>query len=597
VAKGRKLPVDIPRLGRAVQTSRRQLQAFREERLDMVRQYAGQSYNTRTLVAKNPRFLLSTIHRKHAPAVAATQEWLNRQVERMHLARKLQRGVLDGMFSLSVTKVALADPAMAARAGWNIAAGQPFADNVDLDDWVMDMYARSWESCAFMGHRYRVPLEAVREDKSYSAARKDLQHSEDFEYNDGGDERVSHLGRSQYGLNEELEDMVDLWEIYVPRRRLVLTLAAGGDGLPVTDADPLKVQPWMGPDDGPYHPLMFDVVPGNLMPKSPVMDLYPLHNAVNSSFRKLTRQAERLKVIGLTRGGASEDGSRIQATSDGEMIRVDDPASTSEFTMGGPNAQLFAYFMQAKDLFDFLAGNLSIMGGLSPQSKTATQDKLLNENSSRSVADMQEVTTSYARRVGGALAWYYWHHPFDVQESQYQVPGLPEASLLRKVHPLGARDMVTNEPAPLQRDARWDQLDLKVDPYSLQPATPQSRAAALKQLVMEVVLPAMPLLQQQGIGFDMNKFLTKIAELTDMPDLPDILSVQEPPTGNATTGGTEAQPGMAASTTRNYVRESMPGRTDKGNTQNMVSSLLGVNPGGDPQANGKTMMSGMGGGR
>ena len=43
------------------------------------------------------------------------------------------------------------------------------------------------------------------------------------------------------------------------------------------------------------------------------------------------------------------------------------------------------------------------------------------------------------------------------------------------------------------------------------------------------------------------------------------------------------QAGMPAETTRNYVRESRPGQTQQGSDRNLISSMLGVNPGGNPE--------------
>ena len=113
--------------------------------------------------------------------------------------------------------------------------------------------------------------------------------------------------------------------------------------------------------------------------------------------------------------------------------------------------------------------------------------------------------------------------------------------------------------------------------------TPQHRLAGLMQIVKEILLPLMPIAQGQGVGLDVHALLAKMAKYMDQPDLAEIISIQEPPKQVENPGEGPGVPGAAPKppeTTRNYVRESMPGRTRQGNDRNMVSALMGVNPGG-----------------
>src|SRR5207253_10472217 len=67
--------------------------------------------------------------------------------------------------------------------------------------------------------------------------------------------------------------------------------------------------------------------------------------------------------------------------------------SVTQIVQSGQTLQILSVVCdQLKQLFSSQAGNLDIMGGLSPQSKTAHQDAMLNQNSSQSIADMQDAT-------------------------------------------------------------------------------------------------------------------------------------------------------------------------------------------------------------
>src|SRR4051812_22251727 len=97
----------------------------------------------RSLIAKAPRFLLSTFQRNNKPAVATMQSWVNTAVEDMHLAETLRRVVLDALYGpCGILKIALATPADSMSSGWNTPVGRPFADRIDLDDFVFDVHAR-----------------------------------------------------------------------------------------------------------------------------------------------------------------------------------------------------------------------------------------------------------------------------------------------------------------------------------------------------------------------------------------------------------------------------------------------------------------------
>lgn len=600
--------IDYSKLCQAIDTARQSLRRYREEKREAVRHYVGAHWSdagsdkrvpvnllalyvrimSRTLVSKNPRVMLQTFKKKGRNIVGAMETWANREIERMRLDGVLQRCTVDGLFSIGVCKIGIASPINSAMEGWNLKAGEPFADFVSLDDFVCDMHARDWSEVSFIGHRYRAPLDTLTDDARYEASqRKDLVSEVDSEYNHEGDERLSSMGRGdQAGDAEEFEEYVWCWEVYLPRHNLVCRiLDKHVNGSLSPDAKPFSEEPYIGHPDGPYEILAFDIVPDNLMPKAPVQDLVDLAVAFNENFRKLMRQADRTKNVGLCQGAADEDGNRVVQANDGEMIRVDNPEKISAIDLGGVNANLLQFVMVIKDLFDFVGGNISILGGLSPQSKTATQDKMLNENSGMTTSSMGETTTKFAACVIEKLCWLWKHDPQRTMETHYSLPGLQEVSIDRKV-------------TPVDRDAlSWDDLDVKVDPYSMVHQTPAARAGAINGLV-DRMLPLMPLLQQQGLFFDLNFYLTLMAKLMDQPDVELLFSVQEPPVpepgGDAAAAPGAESLGMPSSTTRNYVRESTSGRPQQGSALSMAGSGQSPFQGNNGQggANGSSRVNG-----
>lgn len=575
-----------------MQTARRSHKRHREERRFAVEQYTGPRYTDegdyraqaqepinlisqyisivgRNLIAKNPRVMLSTFDRSNKPAVSAMQTWSNNKLVEMHFAETAQRVVLDALFAIGILKIGLATPADAATYSWNLKAGQPFACRVDLDDFVYDIHARDFSEVSFIGHRYRAPLELIRDSSLYSKGRKDLVASADPMYNLEGDERVSTMGRGYIaGNTEEFEEFVDLWEVYLPRHRLVYTFAdddvAGATSVRDGDvAEALRCQTWVGPDNGPYHILPFGIVPGNAFPKGKIPDLIDLHLFANNSYRKLIDQTERQKTLLLVQGGAMEDGNRIQKASDGEIIRCDNPAASVEAKHGGADQQTIQMFLNCHQMFNELAGNLALMGGIAPQSKTATQDKMLNENSAGGIADMQDTTITFVSEAVKSLCWYWWHDPYLTMKVNHSVPGLPQISTVSKI-------------TPQQRTGAFEDLDIKIDPYSMQHSTPQSKLGMINQIVKELWLPMSQQAAQSGVTFDYQTFFKMVSQLTDTPEIMDFLTIQDPPNPETGTGTPTQQPGGETV----HTRVSMPGRTDKGNEQNMIAQTAGVDNGG-----------------
>lgn len=569
--------INYSRLFQAMRTSRRVLEVYRSERLMAIRQYVGRHYAeggldlkvpvnliaryvqiiSRSLVPNCPRVMLSTQKRDKQPAVSAMQEWVNQRLKAMKFANSLRRWVVDALFSIGIMKVALGTPADSAQLGYATPAGVPFATTVDLDDFVFDIGCRDMSEASYVGHRYRVPLEVAQSlDYFDKKARKKLDGSlspNDYRINQEGDDRVGVIGQGwQGGEARDFEPMVDLWEIYIPRLKKVCTFASDSGGVPADDCEPLRVQEWLGPDCGPYHFLSLMPVPGNPMPKSPVHDLIDLHEFVNHGYRKLVNQMQRQKEVLPVRGGQVDDAKQLIQANDGEAFGCDNADNIKPISYGGPNQINANFTVHLTDVFNKMAGNLDLLAGSSPQSKTATQDKLLAENASAGVSDMQDTTTNGTAGVLEAMCWYWWYHPQEVMRTQKTLPGLSDIGIERQLFP------ASYEPPPgqqvMKRDGRFEDLDVRVDPYSMVYRSPQQRLQML-MMTFEKFVPIMPMLQQQGIQMDVQFLVKKIAEYADEPDIIGLFSVSEPT--QQMSGPQEPPSGKPAETTRNYTRQSI----------------------------------------
>ena len=589
--------IDYARLGEAAMASRLVLKRFREERVAAVTSYAGNHYSDngspetllpvnllakyidivgRTLVPKMPRFMLSTTNDDAKPAVSQMQSWMNDKLKRIGFQENLHRTAVDGLFSIGIMKVGIAGPSDASIRGWSLKGGEIYCEPVDLNDFVYDIHATRFDEADYIGHRCFWPLSSLKGTKLYDRKKvKNLAPSPDPMYNRQGDQTIDVIGKGSIGKGStRLRDYVAVWEFYIPWAKRICVIADDDLG---TECEPLREFEYIGPDCGPYHFLRFNIVPGNAMPKGPAMDLIDLNESYNEIEAKLIRQALRQKENIPVASANVADVQRYLDAADGEAFQCDTPAAALKaVATTGANQNNNAYAMKLDERFNSLAGNIALIGGTAAQSPTASQDKMLNENSSRQVSDMQATMLEFTAQVGSAMAWYWWNHPEVIMETTWSPKAYPDMSIKRKLTPIQRQEIP------------WEEIDLNVDPYSMIHSTPAQQAQKLTAVFTQLIAPAMGLFREQGASVDVNFLLEKLGEYENIHDLRRLMmqvtppGVEDSPESTASGGAGQDGAGMPANTTRTYERVSRSQQTPGGQAEMAMNMARGQNPGGNP---------------
>lgn len=609
----KKYSFDENRLCCLADTSRHVLQFFREERMRAVRHRAGDRYSLnsdlkrtyvqliglyesivgRNLISQNPRVMFSTFDKSQKAAVDAAETWMNQELVRQNFANTMQRIVLDALYWMGIAKCCLATPGDAANLGWGLKAGQPYLTRVDPDDFVCDHRARDFEEVQYIGHRYRMRMDIAKNFEHFDKKARDrLDVSKQISYNREGDERIGEIGRDFHGYEEDLYDMVDLWELYLPQERCVVTItendlsgpsSAWEGGTPVC----LRTQDWIGSEEGPYPILALQPLPGNLFPKGPIQDLVNLHESANEGYRKLYRQFARLKKNTVCDRSNPEDGDAMKNARDGDTVPLHNPKGIMDLVQGGGDAGLFNWVRENITRFMEQAGNLATMGGLAPQAGTLGQEELLSQQSNGQVAAMQDATMSFVTKCADSMLWYFWHDPKLIMRALVQDPRLPDVHLVREVHPwtAPAQAMQNGQVRDLMR-RMGTKPELKIDPYSMRHTTPKQRVADLMQFIQGVYIPLAQMFQQQGHTLDLDELLLFFGKNTDAPDLQRIVKIITPPP--AVPGNSPADTGpKPPETTRNYVRHSNSNSAQKQNMEQDNALASQMSGGTGSQTNGK----------
>lgn len=577
---------DYSKLSQAFEWSRLRMLPFREERVRNLKTYLGRHYNgeatsdrvpvnmlemavqiyRRNLVTANPSVRIRTQKRSLRPVARKFQLAMGKVLQEMDFKQAMNTVVFDALFGIGVAKIGITDKALGEMPGYLHDAGFPFMDAVDLDDLVLDMNAKHWEAMQFVGNRYELPYDEAMDSKVFTFKNKPTPKQQQA-YNEYGDQKVSSLDSKQaYGTATytRAKDVVELWDIYMPYEGVILTFACDSRGVPIMD-EPAREVEWKGPEIGPYIPLALGEVSGNLMPLPPIANLVDLNDALNRSFRKLVRQSDRQKTITLVASGADDDGDRILHADDGDMIRVDRPEATRESRFGGVDQNNLAFGIQLRQLFDYMAGNLSAMGGLSVQADTVGQEEIIKASSSQKIQDMQSAVIQFAERCVRSVASWVWYDP------------VRRYDLVDVMSDTGFEVPLTFKPKD-RKESEFLEMNFDISPSSMRESNPQQKLGILANTVSNFLVPLTPNLQQQGLTIDATAFIRQIAELSNMPEIESlVIPVGDP--GEAATLMMEQEGGSPASTTRTNIRRNIPtGGTQEARESAVIQSLMGNSP-------------------
>lgn len=548
------MALDFERLHAAVDWSIRQLGGPRKQRVDAIRQFVGSHYadnGTEKNVPVNLLELALTIYVRHlaarAPRVMVTSNVdelkplarnmelaLNQVPDEIGLEDTLRRAVTEAIFGMGVVKVGICSGGEQYEGA---DVGETFVDLVQLDDYFVDMSAKSRDKIAFEGNDYWVTLEEARE----LGLAEDVQGDDHTVHGDQGEERAEGISGNEsadlYG------DMVWLRDVWLPRSGELVTYAVKSKKL-------LRTVKWDGPECGPYHVLGFSDVPGNLLPLPAVAIWRDLHELANGLFRKLGRQAMGKKRVVAFPGGNDESAVALKNAGDGDGIKFTG-AKPEPIDIGGIDAETLAFFLQTRDLFSYQAGNLDSLGGLGPVAETASQDRGIAEAAGARMASMKARTISFAKSVWKSLAWFEWTNPV-------------RKRTIRK--PVEGTDIVlTREWSAETRDGYFLDFNFEIDPYSMEDDTPAVRLQKIRSTLIELIFPVLPIMQQSGAQLDWRKLIELIARLGNVDELRGLVQFGEPIQGDPASGASGAPSFKPTQTTRRYerVNRSAPTRSAK----------------------------------
>jgi hypothetical protein len=285
-----------------------------------------------------------------------------------------------------------------------------------------------------------------------------------------------------------------------------------------------------------------------------------LDDIINKSFSKAARRTLNSKVIGLAR--SPDDAKAITEAPDMATIFVNDQNAILEQNYGAEsgNQPLLGLANMSKMLLVYLGGNWDALGGLAPMSGTLGQDQLLSQGASGRMKDMQQKMHEFEEGVVADFAYWVWEDP------------LAEEKFTKKLE--GTKFSMPETWTPESRKGEFFHYNFKVNLHAKVDRTPDEQAQGLTQILTQILLPALPFMQQ-GSPVDWEVFFKMIARYSNYPELNQIINW---PGGDSIPQESPEAPAKPSNTTRTYERVSRPGASRAGNDQTMTNLLFGGKP-------------------
>jgi len=310
--------------------------------------------------------------------------------------------------------------------------------------------------------------------------------------------------------------------------------------------EPLAEMDWTGSETGPYHFYSRGIVPDKITPSSPAQRLELLHNLSNSLYRKLERQAKDQKTIQY---GDKSDEADITAARDADdlaWLSLAAPGAFGQFRIGGPDQNVFAFFLNALDQYDSQAGNLKYRLGTGQSADTNGQEQLIAQNVSRAEGYTRILFYNFLRGVAKELARLLFESNSTSFDAQRRIDDY-----------IAVDDPWRGAVEEGAREGEFSDYDIDVDMSPMSYKPPGQKAMELQQTFAELMQLA-PITMQQGLIPDVQYYLKEKARLLNNTCLERLLVAIPPPEG-------QQAPGMGqAGGPREYVHRSAGGGSGSG---------------------------------
>lgn len=451
------------------------------------------------LVTNNPKVLVDAkrglaSHRPFANTLELALEHLFLEIK---LAENtLRPAVINSLFSMGITKTGIMANHEIEIFGELHGIGQPYCDSVDFEDYIGDIGARVKEEQAIEGNVYLMPKWYILDSGLYKNYDR-LTPAYEGRDTQTRPETISKKSLASWQYNE-LREMVELQDVWIPDEGIVITLPMTGQGTKI-----MRTVEWDGPEGGPYDILGYRCFPGSVIPIPPVYTWLDINKTINSLVAKMRDQAQREKSLILYDLGGADEVENVIKSPDQSAVGVRNVDSFKEIKLGGVHEDAYGFVQYLEQQYSVGAGNLYIIGGRGSQADTLGQEQMLAANASKQLDDMVQQVHNFTKSIVRKLAWYLWTDP------------LIEIPVIKRVGEISLPTKYTQD----EREGDFLDYTFDIEPYSMSKMNPEMRYQRLMQLLSQLVLPTAQIAASQGSMLNVTEVITEAARFLDVRNI------------------------------------------------------------------------------
>lgn len=451
------------------------------------------------MVMSNPKLLVSTDRLDLRPFAWTTELAFNHLMKEIKFAKNtLRPAVRDSLLGMGIVKTGIAKEWQIEIFGHLHDVGQVYADTVDLEDYIGDPSAKTFEGFELEGNIYRIPVEVARDLYPKQADHISAQFHL-YGENEALDQVAKpDLANEQYNTLKEWTELADIW---IPDENLVIT---------INPHDPrgkiYNSWQWDGPEGGPYDKLYYKEIPGTPLALPPVWSWLDMDTAINVVVNKIRKQAEAQKTILTYEGESTQDANRIANAADRQAVQVQHRDGVKLFEFPGIDAAAYDWIQYLESQYSIQGQNLYTMGGRNVQADTLGQEQMLMANASKSVDDMVQQVYDFTTSIARKISWYFWTDP------------LITVPQVKRIDGYGSIEVVFDRAG--QEGDFWD-YNFEIEPYSMQRLNPNMEYQRLLTLLSQWVLPTAQIAAQQGMQIDIPAATAQLAKHLQLRNVGD----------------------------------------------------------------------------
>lgn len=499
----------------------------------------------RALISKDPRMLVNADDPQLKSWMETAEIAGNARIRRSNAALALCEVVRQSMVSFGTLFLA---PVFRGHAtGMALDLG---IEAIDRCDYFYDCDSSTLEEPDIEGHKIRMKLVDARDHPLFDEeARSKLLAADRSSQKDETANVKQELGRMA-----ELYEYVEVYCCYDRPRNTLYYFPAHQPELKL-----LEVQ-WMGPRHGPYRKLYFEKPPGNATPIAPLAHLLTKHMAFNTLDIKTIHQQQVAKALLAYTNASKQEAESVVNAVDNQSVLQENGALTW-MHVGGASSDTVA--MAEKQRRDFSYASHGIVDQFMQQADTLGQERLLRGAANDMLEDMAGWVYQFVKGFCEDVFWFDIHDP-DPRPKQFKktIQGT------NVTYPVSW----TREHRRMMESMEYE---VDVEPYSYRQRSPDSRLADIMGTI-QFVQGMADQAAMQGISIDVEAVIRTIAKYRNLPEVYDILRMnQDPAEMQALLGNRAAGGSVTDGSPKRYIRES---RSDGSGKDQEVMRMFGRTP-------------------